>query len=64
MSTSLVQQDKDTAKKKGWIAAGTGAGSVALLVLAHPFLFAAGAVATGYFAWDWFRFRAKRGMRF
>jgi hypothetical protein len=44
--------------------AAAGAGSAALIVLGAPFLGAAGLVGTGYLAYDWFKFRAKRGMRF
>jgi hypothetical protein len=61
----LREQDRRTERKKFTVMAAVGAGTGALVVLGAPFVVtAAGLVGTGYFAYDWFKFRAKRGMRF
>jgi hypothetical protein len=64
MMAGLREQDRRKERKKFTVMAAAGAGSAALLVLGAPILGAAGLVGTGYLAYDWFRFRAKRGMRF
>ena len=62
---SLRDQDKRKERKKFTVMAAAGAGTGALVVLGAPFvLTAAGLVGTGYLAYDWFKYRAKRGMRF
>ena len=61
---SLVQQDRDRARKKGLIAGAATAGSVVLLALGAPILGVVGLVGSAYLVKDWFTFRAKRGMRF
>ncbi|MEW5852371.1 MAG: hypothetical protein AB2A00_26510 [Myxococcota bacterium] len=61
---SLIQRDKDTARKKGTMALVTTAAGVTLAVTGAPIL---GLPVVGFGAWlayDWFMFRAKRGMRF
>lgn len=60
---SLMSQDRRTARRKGWTAAAVGVGSVALLA-ASPFLGVLGLAGAGYLTYDWFMYRAKRGMRF
>ena len=60
---SLVQTDKNTARRKGLTAAAAAGGAVALTVLSIP-LGIIGLVGAGYLTYDWFMFRAKRGMRF
>jgi hypothetical protein len=52
---TLMSADRSTARKKGLAAAGAATGS---------FLGVAGLVGTAYLSYDWFTFRAKRGMRF
>jgi hypothetical protein len=61
---SLMEADKRTAKRKGFVAGAAAAGSVVLLVAHAPILAVVGLVGTGYLAVDWFKYRAKRGMRF
>jgi hypothetical protein len=60
---SLVQADKDRARRKGLTAAAVAGGSVLLAVASLP-LGIIGLVGAGYLTVDWFMFRAKRGMRF
>jgi hypothetical protein len=65
MTKSLMQGDRDTAKKKGMMAAGAAAGTAAVFLFTSLWpLGLIGLAGTGYLAWDWFKFRAKRGMRF
>jgi hypothetical protein len=61
--SSLVSTEKKTAKRKGWMAAAVAGGSVAALALS-PVLGVIGLVGAGYLTYDWFMYRAKRGMRF
>ncbi len=62
---SLAQNDRDTARKKGFVATVATAGSVALIATgAAPVLGIIALVPTAYLVKDWFMFRAKRGMRF
>ncbi len=60
---SLIESDKRTARRKGVTAAAVGAGAVALTVVS-PVLGIIGLVGASYLGYDWFMFRAKRGMRF
>jgi hypothetical protein len=65
MTKSLMQSDRDAAKKKGVLAAGAAAGTAAVFLLTPLWpLGVIGLAGTGYLTWDWFKFRAKRGMRF
>ncbi len=61
---TLRERDEEIAKKKGLITgaalAATGVAAVAL----SPVLGIVGLVPTAYLAYDWFMYRAKRGMRF
>jgi hypothetical protein len=61
---SLVEADKRTARRKGVTAAAVGAGAVAVTVILNPVLGVIGLVGAGYLTYDWFMFRARRGMRF
>jgi hypothetical protein len=61
---SQREQDTKTARKKGLIAAATAGGAVALGVVASPVLGLVAMVPAAYLGWDWFQYRAKRGMRF
>ena len=64
MST-LREKDEQKAKKKGLIAGAALAASVGVgVAAASPVLFVAGLVPTAYFTYEWFMYRAKRGMRF
>jgi hypothetical protein len=60
---SLVATDKRTARRKGGVAAVVAGGSV-LLTLASVPLGIIGILGAGYLTYDWFMYRAKRGMRF
>jgi hypothetical protein len=57
-------QDRRTSKTKGLLAASTAAGGVILAVATHPVIGLIGLGGAAYLAYDWFKFRAKRGMRF
>lgn len=53
------------AKRKGALAAATGAASAAVIVAGAPVVIGAlGIAGAAYLAWDWFSFRLKNGMRF
>jgi hypothetical protein len=61
---SLIEGDKRTARRKGVTAAAVGAGGVAVTLAVSPVLGIIGLLGAGYLTYDWFMFRAKRGMRF
>ncbi len=61
---SLAEKDKETARKKGIVAATATAGAGVLLFAVSPVLGAIALVPAGYLVKDWFMYRAKRGMRF
>ncbi len=65
MTTGLIEQDKNQAKKKGYIALGAWGGSALLLASGLPVWLGAATVGgAGYLTYKWFMYRAKRGMRF
>jgi hypothetical protein len=64
MTTSLQARDRREERKRFVKMAGAGAGTAGLFLLGFPILGTAALVGAGYFAYDWFMFRAKRGMRF
>lgn len=61
---SLRDTDVKTARKKGLVAAAVTGGAVATAVLVSPVLGVLAAVPAAYLGWEWFSYRAKRGMRF
>jgi hypothetical protein len=61
---SLADKDKQTARKKGIVAAAATGGVAALFVMGAPIAAAIAVVPAGYLVKDWFMYRAKRGMRF
>ena len=61
---SLADKDKETARKKGFIAGAATAGAGALLVAGWPIAAAIAVIPAGFLVKDWFMYRAKRGMRF
>lgn len=62
--TTLREKDEQTAKKKGLAAGAALAASVGIGVVISPALAVVAVVPAAYLAYDWFSFRAKRGMRF
>lgn len=62
--SSLRQRDMDTARKKGWAAAAATGGAVALMAAVSPVLGVIALAPAAYLGWEWFSYRAKRGMRF
>ena len=61
---SLRSDDQKTARKKGLAAAAVATGAVTVGVLASPVLGVAALIPAAYLGYDWFMYRAKRGMRF
>jgi len=61
---SLVQRNKVVAKRKGAVAVAAVGGSAVLAVAGAPVLAVVTLAGAAYFAWDWFSFRVKNGMRF
>jgi hypothetical protein len=61
---SLADKDKQTARKKGLVAAAATGGVAALFAVGAPLVGLVALVPAGYLVKDWFMFRAKRGMRF
>ncbi len=64
MAESFKDQNQRTERKKFGKMAVAGAGTAGLFLLGWPIVGTAALVGTGYLAWDWFKFRAKNGMRF
>jgi hypothetical protein len=61
---TLREQDEETAKKKGMMAGAALAATGVAAVVVSPVIGLVALVPTAYLAYDWFMFRAKRGMRF
>jgi hypothetical protein len=61
---SLVTKDEKTARRKGVTAAAVGGGSLLFLAGGFSVLGILGLCGAGYLTYDWFIYRAKRGMRF
>ena len=61
---TLREQDQKTARKKGLYAAAATGGAVGIAVLGAPIVAMVMAVPAAYLGFDWFMYRAKRGMRF
>ncbi len=61
---SLMKQTKDTATRKGTVAALTTLGGIALTATVTPILGVPVLAFGAYLGYDWFMYRAKRGMRF
>jgi len=62
--TTLRERDEETAKKKGLMAGAAVVATGVAAVAVGPILAVVGLVPTAYLAYDWFTYRAKRGMRF
>ncbi|HND11492.1 MAG TPA: hypothetical protein PKL17_04235 [Pseudomonadota bacterium] len=63
MST-LREKDEKVAQKKGLMAGAAVVASGAAVVVGAPVLGVLGLLPAAYLTYDWFMFRAKRGMRF
>jgi hypothetical protein len=61
---SLVKRTQQVEKNKRYLAMGVAGAGVATTVLLTPFIGVPVLVAGAYLGWDWFKFRAKNGMRF
>ena len=64
MATSLMKRDQKVEKNKRYLFMGVTGAGVAVAALATPFLGVPMVALGAYLGWDWFKFRAKRGMRF
>jgi L-serine deaminase len=62
--STLHEKDEQTARKKGLMAGAAVAASGAAVVIGAPVLGVLGLIPAAYLTYDWFMFRAKRGMRF
>lgn len=62
--SSLVQRNKVVSKRKGALAAVTGAGAGVAVVAGAPIVGIVVGVGALYLGWDWLTFRIKNGMRF
>lgn len=61
---SLMKRTQQVEKNKRYLAVGVGAAGAAITVALTPFIGIPVLAAGAYFGWDWFKFRAKNGMRF
>ncbi len=61
---SLVVRQKKVEKNKRYLAIGVTAAGAAAATLLTPIIGVPVLIAGGYLGWDWFKFRAKNGMRF
>ncbi len=61
---SLVKRTQQVEKNKRYLAVGVGAAGVAITALLTPIVGVPVLAASAWLGWDWFRFRAKNGMRF
>lgn len=61
---SIVQRNKEVARRKGVAAALTGVGGLMLSVTGAPVLGLPVIVLGAYFGYDWFMYRARHGMKF
>ena len=64
MAGSLVKRTQQVEKNKRFLTIGVAGAGVAVSVLLTPIIGVPVLLAGAYLGWDWFRFRAKNGMRF
>ena len=60
---SLAEQDVRTARRKCLTSVAVAGGGILLLIAGHPLLGVVALGSSAYLGWNWFSFRAKRGMR-
>jgi hypothetical protein len=61
---SLMKRDQQVEKNKRYLFVGVAGLGTATSVLLTPVLGIPMLAVGAYLGWDWFKFRAKRGMRF
>jgi len=61
---SLMKQTQQVEKNKRYLALGVTGAGLAITAALTPVLGVPLLIAGGYFGWEWFKFRAKNGMRF
>ena len=61
---SLMKRTKKVEKNKRYLAMGVTGAGIAATVALTPWIGVPILVAGGYLGFDWFKFRAKNGMRF
>ncbi len=61
---SLMKRDQKVEKNKRYLAIGVTGAGIAAAAFLTPIIGVPVAAVGAYLGWDWFRFRAKRGMRF
>jgi hypothetical protein len=61
---TLMKKTKQVEKNKRYLFMGVSAAGVGALAASVPFIGIPLLAVGGYLGWDWFKFRAKNGMRF
>ncbi len=61
---SLMKRTQEVEKNKRYLALGVGGVGVLVATALTPVLGVPLIAAGAWFGWDWFKFRAKNGMRF
>jgi hypothetical protein len=61
---SLMKRTQEVEKNKRYLALGVGGVGVVVATVLTPVLGVPLIAAGAWFGWDWFKFRAKNGMRF
>jgi len=61
---SLMKRDEKVERNKRYLFLGVSGAGVAASLALTPIIGIPLVLAGGYLGWDWFKFRAKRGMRF
>ena len=62
--SSLVKRTQQVEKNKRMLAMGVTAAGVAVTAVLTPFIGVPVLAAGAWLGWDWFKFRAKNGLRF
>jgi hypothetical protein len=61
---SLVKRTEQVEKNKRYLAVGVAAAGAVVTTVLTPVIGVPILAAGAWFGWDWFKFRAKNGMRF